>query len=304
MVLLSALLCGCAAQPEPVETANNVVPSFYPPGGMGDVVQYETLSEALPLKTKCEGLTKVTVQAYKVDKWRFYDNTIGAMAAFEGHIDPDKFLEAKLLYDGEMALQVQTDACYLDLPIEEEGYYYIAYSYPSSTGNPEDTYFHTLLHIGPADSFNYGGHNNSGLQEPWLDHYDFIFTYGIDGAPVQNEFNTVDGTFTKDMIGGDPITVSFVLSEEEVKSVMEKYDEIPDFSDLDIEKPQEFTVVSPCEKYSFEASHNLDYSIHGPLEWDCSLNYGKRKEFADFLINLIESKSEYKALPQSEGGYM
>ncbi len=132
--------------------------------------------------------------------------------------------------------------------------------------------------------------------EPERD-FNFIFSYGYGLVP--SELDTFNDTFTKDMIVDEPITVSMILSEEELKTIQEKIIELDLFTEPvqgDIRM-----VMAPCASYALEVDFG---NTTNEVEWNCENNLGGRATFVEFMYDFIEAKNEYKALPEPQGGYM
>jgi hypothetical protein len=129
--------------------------------------------------------------------------------------------------------------------------------------------------------------------------YDFKYSYGIMDVTAQNELNTFNDTFTKDMIVDEPITVTMKLSERELDTIIYTINRYDLFS----EEPQGDIrmIVSPCESYALEVRHGTETKT---VEWNCETKTADRTTFAAYMQTFIEGKEEYKALPEPQGGYM
>jgi|GEM_PF-1286150 len=127
----------------------------------------------------------------------------------------------------------------------------------------------------------------------------FIFRYGV-GA--KNELNTFSQTYTKDMVMDSPITVSLKLTNEEITDVYKKINDLKLF-DIKKEATETNTRVTPCSSYYLKVQSS--YPQIG-LAWDsCQGKINdKLQEFTDYIIKIIESKEEYKALPTPKGAYL
>ena len=128
--------------------------------------------------------------------------------------------------------------------------------------------------------------------------FNFIFKYGV-GA--KNELNTFNQTFTKDMIVDTPITINLKLTDDEVKSVFEKINDLKLF-DRNYPPAAEGIEVTPCDNYYLMIQTG---DTQRELLWnDCRGEIkDQRKEFTDYVKQIIESKEEYKKLPEPSGGY-
>jgi hypothetical protein len=137
--------------------------------------------------------------------------------------------------------------------------------------------------------------------------FNFVFKYGVSG---KNTFDTFAGTFTKDMGPDAPITIELKLSSEEMDSVYQKMVEIdffnyPDKFSVSIPDAQK-TEVAPYPTYFFRVAYG---SKTKELLWhDKYVNYdvpgGKLMELINLIRDIIESKQEYKNLPEAKPGYL
>ena len=138
-------------------------------------------------------------------------------------------------------------------------------------------------------------------------NFNLIFRYGVG---VGNELNTFNGTYTRDMVMDPTITVNLSLSEEELDIIYQKMLEIHFF-----DYPDEFSVstaagsfaiMTPYSSYYFRVEYNSSVK---ELRWkDEIINPDEKadrlKELIKLIRDIIESKEEYKSLPEPTGGYM
>jgi hypothetical protein len=138
--------------------------------------------------------------------------------------------------------------------------------------------------------------------------FNLIFKYGV---TAKNELDTFKGKFTKDMITDPSITIELSLSEVEKESIYQKMVEIDFFSYPDRFKvnvpPGELTgMVTPYSTYYFKAEYDSQVK---ELWWgDEITNPDQKAEKLRGLImlirNIVESKEEYKKLPEPRSGYL
>lgn len=129
-----------------------------------------------------------------------------------------------------------------------------------------------------------------------------IFRYGV-GA--KNSLDTFKGEYVKDMISKPPMTVGFKISEDGRYAINQKINDLRLF-ETDANKVDSSGMIVakiPCSSYYLKVAVN---GKDRERSWDdcqgeISDNY---RQFDDFLINLIESKPEYKSLPAAVGVYM
>ena len=137
------------------------------------------------------------------------------------------------------------------------------------------------------------------------EHFDFIFKYG---PMAKNVLNTLNGTYTRDMVIGPSVTINMTLTEDDLDRIFRKMIEINFF-----DYPETFVVprkdvygyVTPFDRYRFF----VEYCDVKTVKWDAEELYRNReatslKELCDLIIEIIESKPEYKTLPKPRGGYI
>ncbi len=143
---------------------------------------------------------------------------------------------------------------------------------------------------------------------PGDSNFNLIFRYGV---RARNELNTFNGTYTKDMVMDPSITVNLSLSKEDLDSIYQKMVEI-DFFDY----PEKFSVpippdgmvymVTPFNSYYFKVKYD---SKNKELWWEDeiqneNIKADKLRELIKLIWNIIESKEEYKKLPEPRSGYL
>jgi len=135
----------------------------------------------------------------------------------------------------------------------------------------------------------------------------FVLKYGIE---AKNELNTIDGTFTKDLVISGTKTIPLELSNDEITMI---YDELRKISINSY--PKEFkpdnnsTIkrsVTPCQSYDLFIRYN---GKEHQISWiDSSLSeVSEAKNLRDLInviISTIESKEEFKKLTEPQGGYL
>ena len=147
--------------------------------------------------------------------------------------------------------------------------------------------------------------------------FNFILKYGY---LEENILNTYDGTFTKDFI-----TTKLELSEEERKSILDEMLIIDIFNYS--EDFKKYITITPCSEYTLEINFNgrkktLNWNGNNiPLK-SIDPDAKDREKAIEYIENdetrpvldlirleqkiekIIENKSEYKKLPEPQGGYM
>ncbi|WP_277585235.1 hypothetical protein [Psychrobacillus antarcticus] len=135
--------------------------------------------------------------------------------------------------------------------------------------------------------------------------FDFSIQFGVQ---KKNEINTFEGTVTKDLIADGTATTEVILTEEEMKDIYKKMQEI------NIVETKEFTPEpingmlckqQPYEKDKWEIIINGETIKHLISGEDCEPTNDAKQliELRNYVFNIIKSKGEYKSLPESNGGY-
>ena len=122
-----------------------------------------------------------------------------------------------------------------------------------------------------------------------------IFKYGI-GA--KNELNTLNNTYTKDMIMDPAVVTNLKLNNQELSNIYNKSIDLKLF-DKEDSSAKENIIVTPCSSYYLKINENeVSWNnCHGKVN-------SKFQQFTDYIIKIIESKEEYKRLPAPKGAYL
>jgi hypothetical protein len=139
--------------------------------------------------------------------------------------------------------------------------------------------------------------------------FNILFKYGV-GA--RNELNTFENTYTKDLISDGTITVSLVLSANELHAIKTKLGESDFFS-----YPDTFRVdvrdtlsraIEPHSTFCFRVKSG---SAVKTLYWEDSVipfyvdpRRKKLQEIVTFILDIISQKPEILQLPPVRGGYL
>lgn len=137
------------------------------------------------------------------------------------------------------------------------------------------------------------------VPETELIDFNFIFKYGVGTI---NELDTFNQIYIKDTVVDLPITIEFKLTDNELIDIYQKINDLGLF-DKNEEPIVGGVSVMPCSSYYLKTQTG---SIIKELSWDnCHGEIGEKfQQFSDYLIRIIESKEEYKALPTLKGGYL
>ena len=130
-------------------------------------------------------------------------------------------------------------------------------------------------------------------------NFNLIFKYGV-GA--KNELNTFDQTYTRDMVMDPSVTVKMSLSNNELNGIYQKINDLKLFNES-TEPIDGNMMVTPCSSYYLKVQINSEQK---ELSWNnCRGKISdKFQQFSNYIIQIIESKEEYKKLPTPRGGYL
>lgn len=128
--------------------------------------------------------------------------------------------------------------------------------------------------------------------------FNLVFKYGVE---AKNELNTFNQTYTKDMVINPSVTVKMSLSNDELNSIYQKINDLKLFNEST--EPAGKMMVTPCSSYYLKVQINSEQK---ELSWDnCRGRISdKFQQFSNYIIQIIESKEEYKKLPTPRGGYL
>lgn len=134
------------------------------------------------------------------------------------------------------------------------------------------------------------------------DDFNFILNYGI---TAKNQLNTVDGTYTKDMIGEGTLTTNLKLSEEEMNDIYKTMRNIDILSYPGIFTPESNTGQTPFPTYWIRIFYEgKEKRIYWEDEKDSKTKEAvKLRELYKKIHEIVVEKEEYKKLPKPKGGY-
>jgi hypothetical protein len=140
------------------------------------------------------------------------------------------------------------------------------------------------------------------------DNFNFIFKYGFSG---RNTLDAFKGIYTKDMGLEAPITIELKLTPEEMNSIYQKMVETDFFN-----YPDKFSVILPSGEMENRVMLYFTYffkvTYHGQtkeLLWhekvtNSEVKADKLRELIKLIRDIIESREEYKKLPEPKAGYL
>ncbi len=152
------------------------------------------------------------------------------------------------------------------------------------------------------------GSGNAGASTMVAGDFNFIFKYGFSG---RNTLDTFKGTFTKDMGLDAPVTIPLSLTQEEKDKIYQKMIEIDFFH-----YPDKFSVILPSGEIEERVTPYSTYYfkvISGgetkELLWSEKVTNSEARadslrELISLIKGIIESREEYKQLPEARSGYI
>ncbi len=151
-------------------------------------------------------------------------------------------------------------------------------------------------------------HSNESIIETTTSN--IIFRYGSTGAKNPNVLDTFKGTFTKDMVNKEPAWTKLDLRQDELDTIYQKMVEIDFFSYPKGFQPKlEGDIIgmtTPFSVYYLEYQNETGTKI---VSWNTQYiapgdtQYKNLKELAHLIIEIIQAKPEYQALPEPTAGY-
>ena len=181
------------------------------------------------------------------------------------------------------------------------------YAYGSAPGLADLS--RTLLSEDPPSGFGAGA---AGLPEEMPDDFGFVAEWGV---ARMNSLDTFEGTFTKDLVTGSPrtATTKLVLTSDEKQALYQALRMLEPWSYpsrfeppyADVTAPGTEQMVTPALKYHL---HLSVARMEKDIWWtDDNLStvagaVALRAWFRQVMV-LVESRPEYKAMPEARGGY-
>jgi len=139
--------------------------------------------------------------------------------------------------------------------------------------------------------------------EPDPQFVQIFFKYGFN-----NELNTFNNTYKKDLVLDGSVTVTFWLTADEQNRILAKANEIDFFTLPDtLDGDSLLVVIEPNP--GFQTIRIKSENNDNIVNWTEPVSHNdpfviKTLELYRFIISIIEAKPEYKKLPQSRGSYL
>lgn len=163
-----------------------------------------------------------------------------------------------------------------------------------------------LLVIAQCGHVSTPNDNQSMPQEPASD-FGFRFAYGACGTDI---LDTFAGTYTKDMLGADPITIPLTLSSEEQARIYAKMRDIHIFAypatyAIDVSNAGEVGQVIPATTYSISIrstgqTHTVTWldNITKPTAPEAD----RLRELFQLIVAIINQQQKVQQLPIPQAG--
>lgn len=142
----------------------------------------------------------------------------------------------------------------------------------------------------------------SNLPETMPGDFGFVLDYGV---LEKNQLDTVNGTYTKDLILAPPVSTDLVVSDAKMAEIYQM------MRDIDIlSYPEIFTVSSDVHMTPYQ-SYSITITCGGKtksIHWDdeSGSSETKARKLRDLFTRIHEIVSEtdeYRLLPEAQGGY-
>jgi len=134
--------------------------------------------------------------------------------------------------------------------------------------------------------------------ESYSEDFNFVFSYGV---MKKNVLDTGNNTYTKDLVIDGVRTTELKLTEQEKKDIFSHMSEIGLF-----QYPEEVEGVYVEPEHGYEFTITINGKVMN-INWIGIFNESQQslefKSLVDKIINMIQSKDEYKLLPAANGYY-
>jgi hypothetical protein len=150
------------------------------------------------------------------------------------------------------------------------------------------------------------------LPEQMPDDFGFIAEWGV---ARMNSLDTFEGTFTKDLVTGSPptATTKLLLTSEEKGELYQALRALEPWSYpsrfeppyADVTAPDVDQAVTPAIKYHlYLAGARMEKDIWWTDDnWSTTASAAALRAWFRQVMALVESRPEYKAMPEARGGY-
>jgi len=132
--------------------------------------------------------------------------------------------------------------------------------------------------------------------------FNFIFNFGV-GA--KNEIDTKSKRFTKDMIMDPSILTDLTLTADQMNTIYAQMKDIDIMKYPEVYDPQSNSVISPVMTYTIRIQidgkeKNITWEDKHSAKTEDAIQL---RDLFQMIMKMITDKAEFKALPESRGGY-
>jgi hypothetical protein len=132
------------------------------------------------------------------------------------------------------------------------------------------------------------------------DDFNFSLTYGSYG---KQKIDTYKNVVVKDLVEDGTIEASIALTEEEMKQIYDEMMKINVMGELDLDEDKECHSEPPSLSIWNIQMDGKTKSFNYQSYCDYSKDVLNLLNLEEYIHNIVSSKAEYKALPQSSGAY-
>jgi hypothetical protein len=132
------------------------------------------------------------------------------------------------------------------------------------------------------------------------DDFNFSLTYGSYG---KQKIDTFKDVVVKDLIEDGTIEASIALTEEEMKQIYGEMMKINVMGELDLDEDKECHSEPPSLSIWNIQMNGKTKSFNYQSYCDYPKDVLNLLNLEEYIHNIVSSKAEYKALPQSRGAY-
>lgn len=130
--------------------------------------------------------------------------------------------------------------------------------------------------------------------------FNFSLTYGTYGKQLIDTFNNV---VVKDLIEDGTIETELILSEEEMKQIYVRMQELDIMGELDLDRDKDCIIEPPSVSNWTIQMNNQTKTISLPTYCDYPDHARELLRLEEFIHELVSEREEYQALPDSVGVY-
>lgn len=144
--------------------------------------------------------------------------------------------------------------------------------------------------------------NEPPMPKEMPNDFDFSVRFGITS---KNEINTYEDQVTKDLVSEGTAKTDLALTDDEMKSIYDRMQEINILRELDLKPRSTSCSQTPYSEDYWKIRVDGQTKQFHWSEEHCSQGKDAKamEELRDFIFNIVKNKDEYKNLPEAVGGY-